>query len=290
MVRQRVDAGRQRPGRRPSTSRSPRRRRCTSRRRTSSTATAGCSTTSSATRGPTRVDGTLDDRRRASSAIDGWYGARDHSLGHPLDDGPARPDRRRRAGVGRRGPPGVRIWVPFENEPRTRLLPHARGRRGQDARLRGSVHHDGDDVAAHRRRPPLRVPRRARGGSPAASSRCSTRIGGDSADYHVRAWCARRPTRRASATPAAGPTAATPGVYRGVEYVESRPLRRRPTRTRPSADRTTSRRTAASAAPSSPPRSRAPTAPTGMAHVEHMIYGTYEPAGFVGPNPWQLER
>ena len=28
---------------------------------------------------------------------------------------------------------------------------------------------------------------------------------------------------------------------------------------------------------------------TGMAHVEHMIYGTYEPSGFVGPNPWQLE-
>ena len=31
-----------------------------------------------------------------------------------------------------------------------------------------------------------------------------------------------------------------------------------------------------------------PEGQTGMAHVEHMIYGTYEPYGFVGPNPWQL--
>ena len=151
--------------------------------------------------GPTRAEGALvvDGEEHA---VDGWYGARDHSWGS-IDDGAAPAGPRRRAGGGR-NPRAIRIWVPFEAGRLTGFFHTHEGPRGETLDFQGTLWDDGDEV-------PLTGVRHAfryddgRGGSPAASSRCSTRgRGAPSTFERVRARPPRGP-----ATPAAGRTAAT---------------------------------------------------------------------------------
>ena len=144
------DAAGERERRRASTSRSPRSRRPSTRPRTSSTATAACTTTSCATRRSCRAHGTLTidgathaDRRLARRARP--------QLGHPLDDGPAHPGQGHRPGQRPRPPRAPALGAVRDTRPQ-RLLPHARGRTREHARLRGPDRLQGRRLARARAR------------------------------------------------------------------------------------------------------------------------------------------
>ena len=233
--------------------------------------------------GPTRAEGTLvvdgDEH-----AVDGWYGARDHSWGIRSTMGPHLPVR----GVepeAARDPRAIRIWVPFEAGALTGFFHTHEGPRGETLDFQGTLWDDGDEVPLTGVRHAFRYDdgtRRLAGGE-------FTLLDAGGGERHFTFERVCEPVHPEGFGYARGwSDGGNPGVWRGPEAVESSSFDATDPDAAPggahlpAARRLGGTEFACSLA--------GPDGEPGMAHVEHMIYGTYEPSGFVGPNPWQLER
>ena len=145
---------------------------------------------------------TIDD---ATHAIDGWHAARDHSWGIRSTMGPHIPAR----GIGPGSDPDRRALPALgavRDERPQRLLPHARGRTREHARLRGPDRLQGRRLARARARG-ARPDLRRRPPQPRHASPSPTRPTRPTPTPSK--WPASPPTRRASATRAGGRTAAS---------------------------------------------------------------------------------
>ncbi len=224
--------------------------------------------------------GHRDGRWAKRSQIDNWFGGRDHSWGIRSSMGPHVPiggvgeaddDRDRRA---------LRLWVPFETDRDSGFFHLHEDRPAAVLDFEGRVYReDGDD--RHPRLGPAQADLLP--GHPAAQRRrsspsCTTTAARTSTPSRSPA---NRRIRRASVTPADGPTAAIPActaasrVHRDTTRFDvSDPAGR--------------------AGPDYIPRHRrlggtefathctGPDGAGGMAHVEHMIYPPYEPVRLLG--------
>ena len=229
--------------------------------------------------GVTRANGwlTLDGDR---IEVDGWYGARDHSWGIRASMGP-------RAPLGgsqpeARDPRAIRIWIPFECGEERGFFHVHEDADGNVLDFEGElIKPDGSVVALTGARHAFRYEpgsRRLSGGE-------FTLIEDAGAERHYSFDVVCEPVHPQGFGYTYGwSDGGNPGVWRGPEVIESG----RFSVTDPNV---------AGGGEHLPARRRlggtefaagldGPDGETGMAMVEHMIYGTYRPYGFEGPNQW----
>jgi hypothetical protein len=230
--------------------------------------------------GITRVSGRL--------AIDGerievadWYGARDHSWGIRASMGPRSP----LGGIlpQAHDPRAIRIWIPFECGPERGFFHLHEDADGNVLDFEGQILDEaGHEVELTGARHAFRYldgSRRLSGGEFTLIDKR-----GRERDYSFEVVC--EPVHPQGFGYTYGwSDGGNPGVWRGPEVIESSrfdvtdPL-------------------AAGGGEHLPPERRlggtefaarldGPGRATGMAHVEHMIYGTYRPYGFEGPSRWR---
>jgi hypothetical protein len=228
--------------------------------------------------GPIRVTGaaTIDG---TELDIDRWYGARDHSWGIRSTMGPHIPingveiesaDEDRRA---------VRIWVPFENDREKGFFHQHEDAEGRVLDMEGLIHHDDGTTSTvtgveHRFEYFPGTRRLARGEFVLTLERDGT---DNKASYQFEVVCPPSHPQGFGYT-RGWSDGGHPGVYRGAQYVET--------------DRFDVSDPAAMAGPAHVPAGRrlggtefaaslnGSDGSVGMAHIEHMIYGRYDPYGF----------
>lgn len=230
--------------------------------------------------GVTRATGWLGiDGERIE--VDDWYGARDHSWGIRASMGP-------RAPLGgilpeAHDPRAIRIWIPFD-------CGHQRGFFHLHEDADGNVlDFEGEIVDEDGAVTPLSAARHAfryEEGSRRLSGGEFTLIDvhGAEHDYGFEVVC--QPVHPQGFGYTNGwSDGGNPGVWRGREVIESSRFAVTDPHVAgggehlPAARRLGGTEFAA--------RLQGPGGATGMAHVEHMIYGTYRPYGFEGPNQWR---
>jgi hypothetical protein len=230
--------------------------------------------------GVTRATGwvTIDGERME---VDDWYGARDHSWGIRASMGPRAP----LGGVVAEpaDPRAIRIWIPFECGEQRGFFHLHEDAQGHVLDFEGSlVEDDGTTVQLVRARHAFRYEagtRRLAGGTFTL-----TDASGREHEYTFDVVC--EPVHPQGFGYTRGwSDGMGPGVWRGAEVVESSrfdvtdpDVASGGEHLRPG-QRLGGTEFAATL--------RGPGQTTGMAMVEHMIYGTYEPYGFTGPNRWR---
>jgi hypothetical protein len=231
--------------------------------------------------GPVRCEGRLEIDGE-ELVVDRWYGARDHSWGIRSTMGPHLPIR----GVEEQPPDprAIRIWVPFEAGHLSGFFHTHEGRRGETLDFQGTLWDDGEEVpltGVQHRFEYLPGTRRLAGGA-------FTLLAADGREYPFTFRVACEPAHPEGFGYARGwSDGGNPGAWRGPEHVETSRFDVTDPNTAPGGAHLPARRRLGGTEYAC--HLEGPEGACGMAHVEHMIYGTYEPAGFVGPNPWQLD-
>ncbi len=232
--------------------------------------------------GPVRVEGTLTiDGTQLE--VDRWFGARDHSWGIRSTMGPHLPIR----GVDEGDAPdprAIRIWAPFEAGDVAGFFHTHERPRGETLDFQGVLYESGRPVLLTGVRHRFRYDegtRRLAGGEFTLLD-----AGGGERSYSFTRAC--HPAHPEGFGYARGwSDGGNPGIWRGAETVEANRFDVcDPDAAAGGAHLPTARRLGGTEFACT---LEGPGGATGMAHVEHMIYGSYEPAGFVGPNPWQLD-
>lgn len=225
--------------------------------------------------GPTRVTGS-SSVDGAGLDVRGWHGARDHSWGIRSTMGPHVPIRGAGDDADDADRRAMRLWVPFEAGSRVGFFHLHEDRTGRVLDFEGQLRR-GDGSAI-----PLASVRHA-----LEYHHGTRRLAGGAFSLVLHDGSTERYTFRVACPPAhpqgfgytrGWSDGGNPGVYRDTFYQE--------------ADRFSVADPAGLAGPAHVPASRrlggtefaadltAPSGETGMAHVEHMIYGAYEPYGF----------
>jgi hypothetical protein len=218
-------------------------------------------------RGELRLDG---DRVE----VDGWHAARDHSWGIRSTMGPHVPIH----GIahdGARDPRAIRLWVPFEAGDRSGFFHTHEDEHGRTLDFEGRIEAPGGALELTRVEHELGYhpgTRRLRAGAFSL-----TAADGSEHRYEFEVCCAPAHPQGFGYT-RGWADGGQPGVWRGAEHSEH--------------ERFAVSDPAAVAGPDHVPperrlggtefaaRLRGPGGATGMAHVEHMIYGAYRPYGF----------
>lgn len=225
--------------------------------------------------GCTRVSGVarIDD---TDVPIDAWYGARDHSWGIRSSMGPHVPIGGV-AGTTDADPRAIRLWIPFELDDHCGFFHLHEDADGDVLDFEGRLHVGDETVVLASARHALRYEpgtRRLTGG-------VFTLVEHDGTAREYEFGVVGHPAHPQGFGYARGwSDGANPGVYRGATYRESDTF-----------DVTDAGRLAGPE--HVPERNRlggteyaamltGPNGARGMAHVEHMIYGTYHPYGFTG--------
>jgi hypothetical protein len=225
--------------------------------------------------GPTRTTGTavIDG---TEMAVDRWHGARDHSWGIRSTMGPHVPIGGVDTEVNEEDRRAVRIWVPFENDRERGFFHQHEDAEGRVLDVEGLIHHDDGTTSTvtavdHRLEYHPGTRRLARG------ELVLTLDDGRKPAYEFEVVCPPAHPQGFGYT-RGWSDGGHPGVYRGAEYVET--------------DRFDVSDPAAMAGPEHVPANRrlggtefaaslrGADGSTGMAHIEHMIYGRYDPYGF----------
>jgi hypothetical protein len=220
--------------------------------------------------GCTRVDGTLVvDGREVR--VDDWFGARDHSWGIRSTMGPHLPIRGIEPALAA-DPRAVRIWIPFECGGVPGFFHTHEDGDGRPLDFQGAIY--GDPVlplASVRHRFRYGAGQRLEGGEYTLVD-----VEGGEHAYRFEVVCPPSYPQGFGYT-RGWADGGNPGVWRGAEYVEANRFRVDDPLVRTGADHL--------------PRERwlggtefacsleGPAGTNGMAHVEHMIYGRYGPAG-----------
>jgi hypothetical protein len=230
--------------------------------------------------GVTRVTGDLviDEER---IEVDGWFGARDHSWGIRASMGPRSP---LGGGVPEpRDPRAIRIWIPFECGEQRGFFHLHEDAEGNVLDFEGELlEGDGSPVPLSGARHAFRYEpgsRRLAGGEFTLID-----AGGGERQYNFEVVC--EPVHPQGFGYSYGwSDGGNPGVWRGPEAMESSRFDvTSPSRASGGEHLPAHRRLGATEFAA---RLTAPDGAVGMAMVEHMIYGTYAPYGFEGPNVWE---
>ncbi|MBM3678813.1 MAG: hypothetical protein FJW96_13190 [Actinobacteria bacterium] len=224
--------------------------------------------------GATRTTGTVSVDGD-SFAIDRWYGARDHSWGIRSTMGPHIPIR----GTEQRmssDPRAIRIWVPFECGDESGFFHTHEDAQGNALDFQGVIHRGDEtiELASVRHAFEYEDGRRLTGGTYTLVD-----VGGAERAYRFRVVCPPAHPQGFGYT-RGWSDGGNPGVWRGELVIESNRFDVSDPLARSGADHL--------------PRERwlggtefacsleGPDGAVGMAHVEHMIYGSYAPYGFEG--------
>ncbi|HEY4279602.1 MAG TPA: hypothetical protein VGM91_15365 [Conexibacter sp.] len=229
--------------------------------------------------GVTRVRGWLSiDGERI--AVDDWHGARDHSWGIRASMGPRTP----LGGVVAepRDPRALRIWIPFECGDELGFFHMHEDADGNVLDFEGEI------VAPDGSVTELAAARHAfvyEPGSRRVSSGAFTLVeqGGAERDYAFEIVCEPAHPQGFGYT-FGWSDGGNPGVWRGAEAIEADRWDVTDPTKAPGGDHLPPARRLGGTEFAATLRGPGDTA--GMAHVEHMVYGTYKPYGFDGPVVW----
>jgi len=230
--------------------------------------------------GPTRAEGWLSvDGERIE--VDRWYGARDHSWGIRSTMGPHLPIK----GVEEarsRDPRAIRIWIPFECGEHTGFFHTHEDDEGRALDFQGSLF-EGDRTVElvgvrHRFRYADGTRRLAGGEYTLVDTE------GGEHDYRFEVICEPAHPQGFGYT-RGWSDGGNVGLWRGPDVAEANRFDVTDPDVAAGAEHLPLERglggTEFACSLEGPGRT------TGMAHVEHMIYGDYKPYGFTGPNVWR---
>lgn len=223
--------------------------------------------------GCTRVNGTAWIEG-TQVPVDSWYGARDHSWGIRSSMGPHVPIGGVQ-GAADRDPRAIRLWIPFELDDQSGFFHLHEDADGNVLDFEGRLYAGNDTVVLASARHQLRYEpgtRRLAGGGftlvdhdGTAHEYEFTVVGYPAHPQgfgYARGWC----------------DGGNPGVYRGVTYHESDTFDVTDATRVAGPEHALERRRLGGTEYAA--TLRGPHGTRGMAHVEHMVYGTYHPYGF----------
>lgn len=228
--------------------------------------------------GVVRVSGWISvDGKRIE--VDDWYGARDHSWGIRSTMGPRTP----LGGVdsGGRDPRALRLWIPFECGSLHGFFHMHEDAAGNLLDFEGELRDGDTSIELGGARHALRY----EPGSRRVKSGDFTLIDREGKEYDFTFDVCCEPVDPQGFGYTRGwSDGMNPGVWRGPDVIESSRFDvRNPNEALGGSHLPLERRiggTEFAATLSGPDGAK------GMGMVEHMIYGTYKPYGFEGPNPW----
>jgi hypothetical protein len=230
--------------------------------------------------GPTRNHGVAKVDGRAVE-IDGWYGARDHSWGIRSTMGPFLPIRGTEEEMATDAR-AIRIWVPFECGDQAGFFHTHENARGEALDFQGVIYegHRTVELTSVRHAFEYEEGRRLTGGS-------FTLVDADEVerDYRFDVVCPPAFPQGFGYT-RGWSDGGNPGVWRGSHMTESNRFDVSDPVAPTGADHLPIERWLGGTEFAC--SLEGPDGTVGMAHVEHMIYGDYEPYGFVGR--WRPER
>lgn len=229
--------------------------------------------------GITRASGTLTIDGQTLE-VDDWYGARDHSWGIRASMGPRAP----LGGIEEEAgdPRAMRLWIPFECGSRRGFFHCHEDAEGNVLDFEGEVLEGDERIELASVRHALRYApgsRRLTGGD-------LTLVAADGSEHEYTFEIVCEPAHPQGFGYTRGwSDGGGPGVWRGPDVQECSRWDVTDPRAAPGAEHLPRRRWLGGTEYAA--SLEGPGGAQGMAHVEHMIYGTYRPYGFEGAPDWR---